>query len=336
MHRERKTVRVPVLLVGISLFLLGSLAGWWLRDFLPGALAPAATRAGQGLPANTWVQPAPITAGLPERRSDGAPVGGVSTFESLIQLADIQTRQGLLVAAVGTLLDASLHARDLAGQDLFQQRLATLIDMLERELTAAERFDELDRMLETITLSHPELAAYFLKLGSLRMRTGSFEAALAPLAQIQNHPQLGAQARGLMRQAERSEVYAEGGEEIPLRAAGSQFVVEARLDDGSLVSLLVDTGAAMTVIDAATLERLGYNLAGQREYFATAGGVVDAPVITLGHLSIGNAVINALAVGALALPLPAGIDGLLGMNFLRHFQFRIDQERRLLILDLPD
>ncbi len=336
MHRERKTASMPVFVLGAFLFLLGAVAGWLVRDAMSGTRPGNASDALQAaLSAGSEVSAvAADNGGTPT--TDQISAVGLPTFESLFRVADNQIDQGLLIAAVGTLLDASLYARNMTEQEQFQRRLATLIDSLDRELTAAERFTELDEILETITLSHPELAGNFLKLGSLRMRTGSFEAALPPLAQIQNHPQLGAQARELMRQAERSEVHADGGEEVSLRALGSQFVVEARLDGGAPVSLLVDTGAAMTVIDAVTLNRLGYNLAGRREYFATAGGVVDAPVITLGHLSIGNAVINSLSVGALSMPLGPGIDGLLGMNFLRHFAFRIDQDRLLLILELPD
>jgi len=54
----------------------------------------------------------------------------------------------------------------------------------------------------------------------------------------------------------------------------------------------------------------------------------------LQRLSLGGAAINQLAVGALALDMPEGINGLLGMNFLRHFDFRIDQESRVLHLDV--
>ena len=56
-------------------------------------------------------------------------------------------------------------------------------------------------------------------------------------------------------------------------------------------------------------------------------------MLALGRLALGEAGISQLAVGALELQLGESIDGLLGMNFLRHYQFRIDQDQGRLILE---
>ena len=82
-----------------------------------------------------------------------------------------------------------------------------------------------------------------------------------------------------------------------------------------MVRLLVDTGAAITAIDASVLARLGYNLEERKEYFATANGVVEAPVVTLDALALGESKVNRLSIGALSLESQNNIDGLLGMKF---------------------
>ena len=43
--------------------------------------------------------------------------------------------------------------------------------------------------------------------------------------------------------------------------------------------------------------------------------------------------ISELAVGALPVNMPGQVRGLLGMNFLRHFDFKIDQVTHTLHLD---
>jgi len=257
------------------------------------------------------------------------------TFATLSYAADLAASQQAFDRAVELLLDAALQVTGADQKDRLEHSLSAVTEAYSKQLLARQQFDELDHLYERITFALPELPDYFLKLGLLRIRLGNFDAALPPLSQIQNHGALGEQARTLMEQAAASEALTSPTiEQLPLRAAGSQFVVDAVIDDDSPVALLVDTGAAMTVIDASVLERLGYSLDSRREYFATAGGVVEAPVVSLQRLSLGGAAINQLAVGALALDMPEGINGLLGMNFLRHFDFRIDQESRVLHLDV--
>ncbi|MBD3646736.1 MAG: clan AA aspartic protease, partial [Pseudomonadales bacterium] len=252
----------------------------------------------------------------------------------IVTVADLHRRRGADQASLDALLQAALLVED-EGQDMkLSLALEDLTDDWSRELIAREDFDSVDRMYQSITLAMPERAEYFLKLGRLRMRMGDFERALVPLSHIENHRTWGASAREMIAQAEASEIRESPGQErLALRSAGSQFVVEATLDHGRTIHLLVDTGAAMTIIDEALLSGSGYALANRRqEYFATAGGVVTAPVLTVGHLALGNAGISELPVGALPLGID-GIDGLLGMNFLRHYEFRIDQGEQVLYLD---
>ena len=75
-----------------------------------------------------------------------------------------------------------------------------------------------------------------------------------------------------------------------------------------------------------------YENTGRTRVFNTANGRVRAPVFVLDSLTVGDWQVNQLEVGVLALHGNTNIDGLLGMNFLRHFQFIIDQNEALLRL----
>lgn len=254
-------------------------------------------------------------------------------FEGLMAQAQLAGADADWSAAIELLLTAASHVRGPGDETRLVEALAATTAQYARTLIAADRLNALDALYERITLTLPELAEYQLKLGELRIRVGRFDDALVPLAQIQHHTRLGAQARELLNQAEASETFeADSLEQLPLRTAGSQYIVDAVIDDGTRVALLIDTGAAMTILDARVLASLGYDLAGPQAYFRTANGVIEAPVVTLLRLSLGGSGINQLPVGALNLDMPTGIDGLLGMNFLRHFEFRIDQESVVLHL----
>ncbi|MCB1693278.1 MAG: retroviral-like aspartic protease family protein [Pseudomonadales bacterium] len=339
-------------LLSLLLFGIGLASGWYLRD-LRETGRHLAVPVPAPLPAAPAIAPddvSPRTSGdefhqfvsTHSSESAAARLDALAAFEqangesfdTVMYRAACHLELDLPRQAVDDLLAAALLVRTAGDEAALEAKLGEATDRAARELIAANRFGELDRIYENITLALPELPVYFLELGLLRLRAGDPDSALSPLAQIQNHPQYGAQARELIAKAAASDTFDSASlEEVPLRVAGTQFIVDALVDDGRHVSLLIDTGAAMTVLDADVLERLGYALSGRREYFATASGVVEAPVVTLGRLSLGGTGISQLAVGGLQLPLPAGIDGLLGMNFLRHFQFRIDQDEGVLHLE---
>jgi predicted aspartyl protease len=82
------------------------------------------------------------------------------------------------------------------------------------------------------------------------------------------------------------------------------------------------------------LEQRGirYHDTGRTGVFSTANGLVQAPVYKLDSLSVGDWHVNHLEIGVLDLDSRSDVDGLLGMNFLNHFQFFIDQNKAVLRL----
>lgn len=350
---------VRALLIALALLLLGAAAGWYVRGLASaasslahdeqqaparpgppglgqlartGRFAALARRVHGDLPVFTA-----LLAELPPLSKQAALAAYVNiygdSFGTLMYKAGIEDSLGACPRAVATLLSAAMAARTGVQQQTLDDTLSNVTDKCARRLIAEKRFDAVDHMYEQVTLALPELSSYFLKLGQFRIRTGNFDGALAVLSQIENEGALGAEARKLMRQVQASEaISAPAGESLPLTTHGSQFVVSASIDGSAPVPLLIDTGAAMTVIDAGLLRRLGYSLDGKRAWFATASGVVSAPVVSLHNFALGSAAIDELAVGALPLHLPGKVQGLLGMNFLRHFDFNIDQQTRTLHL----
>jgi clan AA aspartic protease (TIGR02281 family) len=357
---------IPPLLSGLVLgvLLLGVAIGWWLRDSQTddSTVSPAVIEA-ERVPQKALSVKSAVKSlydsGALDAIVDRADLTDiVDLIESersarAIELATLyQSRYGenysLLMSGIGILNELKDYATaiewvkraDLAALEPVQQVaviriLEHTVDAYASELMASNRIESVVSLYQDITFTMPELPAYFLRLGTLQVQAGDFEAALTPLSLIQNHSGYeGRQARDLIAQIEQGNVHGEAQwQELPLTRNGNQFVVEARLDGQHPVRLLVDTGAAMTVIDDKFVSRIGYNLSVQAiERFTTANGVVEAPVLTVQELALGGSVVKVLTIGALTLDMPNGIHGLLGMNFLRHFDFRIDQNRGVLQL----
>lgn len=89
------------------------------------------------------------------------------------------------------------------------------------------------------------------------------------------------------------------------------------------ILVALDTGASTTMIPTEVATDLGYDLSNPNEQMMTASGIVLVKHITVRKLTaIGETVEN---VDVVCPDLPEGsiIEGLLGLNFLRHFDVDI-------------
>lgn len=127
-----------------------------------------------------------------------------------------------------------------------------------------------------------------------------------------------------------------GPSTVPLRSAGATLLVGVSIN-GSQATLILDTGAALTLISPRLAERAGVALlTGGSKMLATVvgGRRVEIPLARARSLGVGAAVVENLQVGVYdALPGRDGIDGLLGANFLDHFKVTIDRQNRRLSLE---
>jgi len=93
-----------------------------------------------------------------------------------------------------------------------------------------------------------------------------------------------------------------------------------------LIPVVLDTGASTTIIATDIMARLGYDSANpelDRQRIITGSGVEYAPRMTVrSATAIGQKVTN-LDVLCHDLPPQSGVDGLLGINFLKHFKLTI-------------
>ena len=107
---------------------------------------------------------------------------------------------------------------------------------------------------------------------------------------------------------------------------GAPIMAETYLN-GVALTLVLDTGAARTVISPAALARTGFAVAtGRRTRLLGVAGAAEAPEVTVPRLDLAGAQIGPVNVLAYDVPgLPA--DGLLGRDVLDQFTLTIDATR---------
>jgi clan AA aspartic protease (TIGR02281 family) len=256
------------------------------------------------------------------------------TLQGLILLARCHAESEEYQEQISTLFQAKLLADSSAEEEQVSSLVKNAVSGYSRFLVTLNRWGDLDLFYQELIYEEPDNPDHYLQLALLRMRVGDLDGALDPLARIENDPHLGEQARRLMAKVQhKNELVPVTAAEIPLLAHGSQFIVKARLDNYRDLNLLIDTGAAITVIEPRLLAELGYRLDGEVQYFNTANGTIKAPMVDVRDLSFGSIAFKELPVAAVNLGMSGHIDGLLGMNFLRHYQFRIDQDDKVLFLN---
>jgi len=116
---------------------------------------------------------------------------------------------------------------------------------------------------------------------------------------------------------------------LDLKKNGEHYFLDVELD-GRVYKLLLDTGASYIMIDSdksADFEVLNDNITMQ-----TAGDPVDAQMRKATLLHVGD--IELDNVKFISSPFEReNMDGLLGMNFFKRFEFHIDQDKNILYLN---
>ena len=89
------------------------------------------------------------------------------------------------------------------------------------------------------------------------------------------------------------------------------------------VFVVLDTGASTTMIPTEVAADLGYDISNPNQQIVTASGIVLAKRIKVRKLTAIGETVEDIDVVCYDLPEGSIIEGLLGLNFLRHFDVNI-------------
>ena len=113
---------------------------------------------------------------------------------------------------------------------------------------------------------------------------------------------------------------------------GAQILVKAMVNGRGPLTLILDTGADSTVIAPLALWKVGVStMYAPRGEIQGATGRATVGVVQVDSLEIGDARVGPLTVIAHDVELPAG-DGLLGRDFLSHFNVTVDSKAGIVTL----
>ena len=265
--------------------------------------------------------------------------------EARILLAAAYEGQQDFHAAIDQLFEAKGYAYRPAMLQRITARIRSMVAGLTQSLKRNDDQNGLLALYQHLIQLEPDHAPYFMGLAAAQLALDDKEAARRSLLLVSQDPDVGAQAQAMLSElsialagTQEAESWdpamAIGG--IPLHRDGNHFIVDARPAHGRSIRLLIDTGASLTIFTPEVLEQRGirYQDTGRTGIFNTANGSVKAPIVKLDSLEVGDWQVNQLEIGVLDLGDRLGVDGLLGMNFLNHFQFFIDQNESLLRLSV--
>ena len=270
-------------------------------------------------------------------------VAAYRDVEARMLLAAAYHGQQDLHAAIDQLYEARGHAYRPAMRARIAVRIRSTVAELTRLLKRNDDQYALLALYQRLIALEPDHAPWFMELAAAQLALDDKQAARRSLLLVAQDPDVGEQAQAMLAElgialAVMQDVEpgdpATGAAGIPLQRSGNHFIVDAKPARGRSIRLLIDTGASLTIFTPDVLEQRGirYRDTGRTADFNTANGTVRAPVYTLDALSVGDWQVRQLEIGVLDLAGMSGVDGLLGMNFLNHFRFFIDQNEALLRL----
>jgi len=120
---------------------------------------------------------------------------------------------------------------------------------------------------------------------------------------------------------------------FPLNLEPGVIIVNALVSSGTkqlMLRLALDTGATYTQIPLKVALALGCELTTEKIEIVTASGIEYVPIATLATVECLSYKVPNLKVVCHDLPPKSPVEGLLGLNFLKHFNLSLKFLQKIL------
>ncbi len=118
---------------------------------------------------------------------------------------------------------------------------------------------------------------------------------------------------------------------VPVVMNGTSVIVPVTFNGVLRSTLALDTGATISVVSPRIANDLSIRASGTSK-IGTVGGIITAPMARLESLKVGDAEVRDLVVAIHNFSIDPRIEGLLGLDFLKHFHVSLDARHGRLIL----
>lgn len=263
-------------------------------------------------------------------------------------LAQAYTSKGKIKNALQVLNDGSVIVSDREQAETLLVIQSNMVNQHIKFLQDNEHWLELIKFIDTDPIQgSDDYYLYKLTAAQAYIEIYELDKAEEQLTLAAFDPELHSQINNLKKEIlkRRNELAEQALEEeqpedpelikIPITLKGDSIYVKVHLNEKRYVKLLLDTGASITHLSTNTKSALGSKGVfpdGDR-IFITASGKLRAPVARIELVSMGEAgVSNLLVAFSDIFSKESGIDGLLGMNFLRFYNFSFNFDEGFLEL----
>ncbi|MGI9317703.1 MAG: retropepsin-like aspartic protease family protein [bacterium] len=252
-------------------------------------------------------------------------------IDATLILVNEAIEEEMFIDAANRLAFVRGYQSDTEGIEAVSWQVQRLARAAMLKLNLREDLVSLKSLLTIFTEIEPNRATWRYSLARILIELNDFSGALEELTFILFDTDYGDRANELYDQVSQR-IDLASYSIASLQRTGSQFLVTARLNGMHELSLLLDTGASLTSVRAGKLRELGLTSPSDQEIILnTAGGQIRSTLVQLNSLSVGGQPIRGLNIASLE-HFEGEADGLLGMDYLRHFKFVIDQSNRSLHL----
>lgn len=232
-------------------------------------------------------------------------------------------------------LYALMNELPATEQGRYIRQISDIVDTEIKRLSEQQAWQPLMRFIEQLLWHEPQHPPYILMLTKAHIELQQFAQAKALLYSLQYNEYYAAQVKSLLAIIALSDLQEVS---IALEQQREHYLVNGLVDNNSSIRLMIDTGASISVMSRQYFERVKARLAPtfiRDAKINTAGGVVDSPIYRFSSFAIGDYRIPEMQFVIMDLENSGSKnngDGLLGMNFLKAFNFQIDQQNSRLLL----
>jgi len=120
---------------------------------------------------------------------------------------------------------------------------------------------------------------------------------------------------------------------VPHERTNGHMILNVRINDSVEGRFLLDTGASYVTLSEEMAKRLNLNLSTPISIPLTIadGSMIEGKPVILNSMRVGDVQANRIPAIILPSPPSKGIDGLLGMSFLREFVINLDPANKKLV-----
>jgi predicted aspartyl protease len=121
---------------------------------------------------------------------------------------------------------------------------------------------------------------------------------------------------------------------VQLKRSGSYNLIDVLVNDQALATVIVDPRIEYAIISEKLVQRLNIVLSTKTSdvQFKFYGRRVTAPLINLPSIQVGALQVRNMSTLIVDLAWIPGVDGVLGMNFLKYFQVEMKPAEQLFVL----